>query len=332
MMDWIRRWLRPGTWRYASQVLDYNIFLPLIASLPLPWAYRLSDWRGAFNARHARDWAELTLGFPYVGERCAAAFRHLRPDASETEIRQLVTQRYQMVARYELDGALAIAGRVKEWQMDLTPVREALARRTPGRGMVVLISHHDSVFVGMLALARCGVPVHLMTSDIVFDPRVHPAYRRFIRAKYASYEKHMNGVFQPSSSRGRATFYRALQQGGLVVVASETPAARSPDKGTWVSWLGRRRKMADSAVRMAIDTGSEMMAMQIRYVAPGRYVWSGSDLVDTQQFAHLPVAQAREQAYTPLFAFLEQGVKAAPGLWWAAHLFGDFENENEANN
>lgn len=332
-MHWIetlRRWLKVNTWRYESQLLDYHLFLPLIARLPLSWAYRLSDWRGAFNARHSRDWTELALGFPYIGERCAATFRYMRPQASDEEIRSLVTQRYQMVARYELDGALATANRVAQFQIDLTPVKAALAQRTPGRGLVMLISHHDSVFVGMLALARCGVPVHLMTSDIVFDPRVHPAYRGFMRTWYASYEKHMNGVFRPTSSEGRKTFYDALAQGALVVVASETPASRSPDKGTWVSWLGKRRKMADSAVRMAIETGSEMMAMQIRHVAPGRFVWSASALVDPQRTMHLPPAQAREKAFAPLFAFLEPGVIAEPGLWWAAHLLGEFENEDES--
>lgn len=331
LIEMLRRWLKANTWRYESQVLDYDLFLPLIARLPLPWAYRLSDWRGAFNARHSRDWTELALGFPYIGERCAAAFRYMRPQASDEEIRRLVTQRYQMVARYELDGALATANRVAQFQIDLTPVKEALAQRTPGRGMVMLISHHDSVFVGMLALARCGVPVYLMTSDIVFDPRVHPSYRRFMRTWYASYEKHMNGVFRPTSSEGRRTFFGALAKGALVVVASETPAARSPDKGTWVYWLGKRRKIADSAVRMAIETGSEMMAMQIRHVAPGQFVWSASAMVDTQAFTHLPPALAREKVFAPLLAFLEQGVIAEPGLWWASHLLGEFENEDESD-
>jgi lauroyl/myristoyl acyltransferase len=332
LIETLRRWLKAIHWRYGSQVLDYDLFLPLIARLPLPWAYRLSSWRGAFNARNSRDWAELAVGFPYIGERCAAAFRYLRPQASEEEIRRLVTQRYQMVARYELDGALAAANRLAQFQIDLTPVKAALAQRTPGRGTVMLVCHHESFFVGMLALARCGVPVYLMTSDVVFDPRVHPAFRRFTRTWYASFQKHTNAVFCPASSKGRETFYGALARGAVVVVASDTPTARSSDKGTWVSWLGKRRKLADSAVRMAIETDSEMMAMQIRQVAPGQFVWSASEVVDTRKFTHLPPALAREQVCAPLFAFLEQGVAAEPGLWWASHLLGEFENQDEAVN
>ena len=83
----LSRWLKPGSRRYAAQGLDYGVILPLIARLPLSWAYRLSDWRGAFNARHARDWAELSVGFPYVGERSAAAFREVFPDACESDIK-----------------------------------------------------------------------------------------------------------------------------------------------------------------------------------------------------------------------------------------------------
>lgn len=158
-------------------MLDYDLFLPLIARLPLPWAYRLSDWRGAFNARHSRDWTELALGFPYIGERCAAAFRYMRPQASDEEIRRLLTQRYQMVARYELDGALATANRVAQFQIDLTPVKEALAQRTPGRGMVMLISHHDSVFVGMLARGICVVKTEIAHSAVFFRDAEVDAYR-----------------------------------------------------------------------------------------------------------------------------------------------------------
>lgn len=95
----LKRWLRYEIWRYAAQGPDYAWLLPLLARLPLALAYRLSDLRGAFHARHARDWAELSIGFPYIGVRSAAAFREIFPTATETEIQQLVVQRYQTVAR-----------------------------------------------------------------------------------------------------------------------------------------------------------------------------------------------------------------------------------------
>ena len=322
---WLHRRLKRDTWRYGFQGIDYGVILPLMARLPLTWAYRLAEWRGAFNARRARDWAELSVGFPYVGERCAAAFREVFPDASEAAINSLVVQRYQTVAREELEGLLAIRGRLDEIQMDLAPIRDTLSRRAAGRGLVVVMSHFDNLFLGLVGIARCGVPTYLMTSDVVQDARVHPTVRQFFADKYRCYVGHMaGGEFLPTSSSARETFYAVLRNGGIVVVISETPASLEKDKGTWVSWMGKRRKMADSAVRMAMDTGSQLVAMRNRQVKPGCIAWQWSDLVNPEDFQQYGALVARAMTYAPIFAFLEAGIKAEPGRWWAAHLLGDF--------
>jgi lauroyl/myristoyl acyltransferase len=326
---WFHRRLKRDSWRYGFQGLDYGLVLPLMARLPLTWAYRLADWRGAFNARRARDWAELAVGFPYVGERCAVAFREIFPDASNAEISSLVVQRYQTVAREELDGLLAIRGRLEEIEMDLAPIRKALSQRANGRGLVVVMSHFDNLFLGLVGMARCGVPIYLMTSEIVQDARVHPKVRQFFADKYRSYVGHMGGGdFLPTSSNARDEFYRVLRQGGIVVVISETPASLAQGKGTWVSWMGKRRKMADSAVRMAMDTGSQMAGMRNRQAKPGRVDWQWSSLVNPDDFRQHAAHVAREMTYAPIFAFLEAGIKAEPGRWWAAHLLGDFAVED----
>lgn len=332
----ITRWFKRTTWRFAAQGIDYGLVLPLMARLPLRWAYRLSDLRGALNATYARDWAELSVGFPYIGERSAAAFREVRPHASNAEIRQLVVQRYQTVAREELDGLLAMRGRLAEIKMDLAPIRTALAQRATGRGLVVVMSHFDNLFLGLVGMVRCGEPVYLMTSDIMQDQRVHITVRKFFRVKYQRYQEQMGGSeFLHTSASARDRFYDVLQQGGIVVVVSETPAAPGNDnnnksnKGTWVSWLGRRRKMADSAVRMAVDTNSQVIGMRNMHTQPGHIAWQWSRVVDPQDFnAHSPET-VREMVYAPIFAFLEAGIRADPGRWWAAHLLGDFVVQND---
>lgn len=328
------RWFKRSTWRFATQGFDYGFVLPLMARLPLSWAYRLSDWRGALNAAYARDWAELSVGFPYIGERSAAAFREVRPHATDAEIRQLVVQRYQTVAREELDGLLAIRGRLAEIEMDLAPIRAALAQRATGRGLVVVMSHFDNLFLGLVGMVRCGERVFLMTSDIMQDERVHKTVRKFFRVKYQRYQEQMGGsAFLHTSASARARFYEILRQGGIVVVVSETPAAPGNNgngsKGTWVSWLGRRRRMADSAVRMAIDTNSQMIAMRNMHTRPGHIGWQWSDVVDPQEFNTHDPETVREMVYAPIFAFLEAGIKADPGRWWAAHLLGDFVVQND---
>lgn len=317
----LRRWLAARKWGYAAQGLDYGFVLPLIARLPLPLAYRLAQWRGVFNARFHRDWAELSIGFPYVGARCATAFREMFAKASPEQVERWVVQRYQTVAREEMEGWLTIHGRIGRIRMDTTPIKAALAQRTAQRGLLVLMSHFDNLFFGLVGLARCGVPVYLMTSDIVFDERVHPTLRQFFKKKYDKYQTLIGGgAFLPTGSLARETFYRVLAQGGVVVVVSDTPAADRSDRGTWVQWMGKRRKMADSALRMAIETGSEMVGLRNRHTAPGEVHWEMSELLDPCAFSHLGDDLAREAAYAPLYQFLEAGILKDPGRWWASHL------------
>lgn len=318
-------------WRSVSQALDHGWLMPLMARLPLRWAYVLARWRGSLNARYARDWTELALGFAYIGERCAKAYREMFPSASEAEIASLVRQRYQTVSTEEMEGCLAIQGRLGEITMELAPIREALARRKPGRGLVVVMSHLDNLFFGLVGIARCGVPVYLMTSAVVQDARVHPRLRRFFHDKYTAYDRVMaGGALLHTGGEAKKTFYEVLRQGGIVVVVSETPASHDADKGTWVQWLGRRRKMADGALRMAIDTDSELVAMQ-NWRNPQRVVeWAWSEPVDPRNFPDPMTAQAREAMVAPLFAFLEAGLRAHPGRWWGSHLLGDFQVETQS--
>lgn len=318
-------WMNKHAWWYATQRLDFGFFLPAIARLPLAWGHRMAQWRGRFNARFARDWAEMSVGHAYIADRCAASFRSMYPGISEAEVRALVVQRYQTVSREELDAMRAILGRAQRLDVDLTPTKATLAKRTPGRGLVVTMGHFDSVFLGLIAMARCGECVNLMTSDIVVDERVHPAIRHYFRSKYKRYEDYMGGGrLLPTSSSTRQYFHNALGRGEVVVVATETPASPQAHKGTWVSWFGKRRKMADSAVRMAIDTNSEIMAMSSKEVAPGQYEWAASELVRPWT-ANIPEAAAlREWVYAPLAAFMESAIRAEPGRWWASHLLHEF--------
>ena len=321
-----RTWFKQGKWRFESQGLDYGLLLPLMGRLPLRLAYRLSDWRGAFNARRARDWAELSVGFPYIAPRAAAGYRELFPKTTEPEIQRLVVQRYQTIAREELEGMLAIQGRLNAIDMDLTPIHAILKQRQPERGLVVVMSHLDNLFLGLVGIARCGVPVYLMTSDVVQHPQVHPTLRRFFKRKYDAYQQHIGGgSFLPASRQARETFYSVLRAGGIVAVISETPAAKAEDKGTWVQWMGKRRKVADGAIRMALDTQSQIVAMANTQTRLGHMEWAWSDLLDTKDYANQAPTVARQALAAIIFKYLEASVRTVPGRWWAAHLLQDFE-------
>jgi len=320
------RWRPPQKWLYASQALDHRWLLPFMARLPLRWAYTLARWRGRLNARWSRDWTELSVGFPYIGERCARAYREIFPNASEREINRIVRERYETVSTEDMEGWLTIRGRIAEIPMALEPIRQAMAQREAGRGLVVVMSHLDNLFYGLAGIARCGYPVHLMTSAVVQDERVHPALRYFFQQKYAAYNRAMGGgALLHSGAEAKQIFHEVLRQGGIVAVVSETPANPESDKGTWVQWMGQRRKMADGALRMALDTNSQLIAMQNWRNDVNAVEWAWSALVDPKQYQETQDAPAREAMYALLFTFLGNGIRARPGRWWAAHLLGDFQ-------
>jgi lauroyl/myristoyl acyltransferase len=321
-------WRPPQKWLYASQAMDHGWLLAWMARLPLRWAYALARWRGRLNARWSRDWTELSVGFPYISERCTKAYHEMFPTASAKEVVRMVRERYETVSTEDLEGWLAIGGRMGEIQMELEPIRHAMAQRDAGRGLVVVMSHFDNLFYGLAGIARCGYPVYLMTSDVVQDERVHPKLRNFFQLKYEAFNRAMGGgALLHSGSEAKKTFYGVLRQGGIVAVVSETPANPASDKGTWVHWAGRRRMMADGALRMALETGSQLIAMQNWRNVDNAVEWTWSGLVDPRQYPNGDDTLAREAMYAPLFAFLEAGIRAHPGRWWAAHLLGDFKTE-----
>ncbi len=253
----MKLWRPPQKWLYASQAIDHGWLLPWIARLPLRWAYVLARLRGRLNAVWARDWTELSVGFPYIGERCAKAYHEMFPKATESEVMRMVRERYETVSTEDLEGWLTVGGRIDEIPMALEPIRQTMAQREAGRGLVVVMSHFDNLFFGLAGIARSGYPVYLMTSAVVQDERVHPKLRKFFQLKYEAFGHVMGGgALLHSGAEAKNTFHEVLRQGGIVAVVSETPSNPTSDTGTWVHWVGRRRKMADGALRMALNRQS----------------------------------------------------------------------------
>lgn len=318
-------------WLYGLQRYEYGWLLPLMGHLPYAWARVLSDWRGAWNANESRDWTELAVGFRYLADRANKGYQEVLGSCTPAQAASLVKQRYQMIAREEYEGQLAINGSLlTKLQLDIEPLQRMLAKRRSGRGLVVVMPHLDNLFVGLVGLARCGVAVNLMTSDVVQDPRVHPALRVFFAKKYASYEALMSGGrFMPVSTAGRRHFLASLGRSEIVAVMSDAPA--SPEgPGTWVQWFGKERKMANSALRMALETGSELVAVACWQREPGQVAWVCSDIEDPS--IDCPAdGDVGSEVYGRLFAFIEGAIRQAPGSWWAAHLLQDFEVRHDAN-
>lgn len=301
--------IRSPSW--SLQGPESKLFLPLIARLPIGLGATLTRVRGGINAHFARDWAELAIGQSYVRTRTLHAAAELWPNESPMAI---LRQRYHCTAREEWHAAIIRAGRLNELKFNLAPGRRMLAEKPEKRGLLVITAHFDSFITGMLALGRCGQRTSIATSSIYGHPAVHPAVQAHFNAKYQAGERYLNGGRFVHIETSMRTLMRALQRGETVVVVADAPAPEQ-GPGVWVSWLGKRRKIAGGAMRMALETGSLMSATLCVTKNDTSIEWLCSDLLDPAQDTNC--AQK-------LFGFLGSSIIDYPGRWWAAHLLGDF--------
>lgn len=310
---------------FRWQRVDYGWWLPLSSVAPLSWGLAMSRWRGWLNRHTNRDWIELSVGFAYIAQRAHAGYRQMYPEASETQIRAWVLGRYQTIAREEFEAQQAITGRLMQQYAEhqVAELAELAARRTPQRGLVILVPHLDNLFLTCVRLAQHLNAVHLVTSAVVEHPQIHTALRRFYRDKYAAYERLMQGGrFMHTSKAAKDFFYHALRQGEAVVILTDAPATVEAS-GCWMSWFGQQRKVPDGALKMATATGSEMVVVSSVWATTNRLAWSVSDIVDPGS-SWADDTHSALAAYQTLFAFMEDCIRRKPQAWWAAHLMQDY--------
>lgn len=324
--------------RWRLQGLDHGVVLPLLSRLPVRMAQRLAEARGRVNARWHRDWAELSVGMPYVAQRTRWAYAQFCPGR---DLDALVRERYATISRDEWIGHLMMQGRHRELPLDLAPVRALLEQRPSGRGLVVLTAHFDSVLLGVLGLGLCGATTTVTTSDVHEDPRVHPRVRRLFRDKYAASTPLLRGGSFLHVERNPRPFYQALRRGEVVAVVADLPAVGDAVAGLWLPWFGAQRRLAAGAVRLARATGSAMAALLTLRGDDGVQRWHCSPVVDpfadvtmgdsSSDHASAPASTPERRAVTDnvpsavaaLYAHLEAVIRQHPGRWWGAHLLQD---------
>ena len=304
-------------WRWHLQAFDYGMVLPIMARLPIKLAAKASQIRGIFNAWSGRDWAELSVGFPYIKERTQKAADRLWPNS---DAHQIAVERYISIAREEWHASVIQANRLPRLRLHLDELKKTLSKRDKERGLVVLTAHFDSFIVGMVGLGLCGERVSVTTSNVYQNHLVHPSVTQFFDAKYRSAEKFFQGgagfVIVEKAMRH---FYRALRRKETVVVVADAPSS-DRGKGLWVSWFGQDCLLAEGGVRLAQETGSQICAMVCLTQADGSIQWLCSDILDPQE-DHLFVNK--------LYQFIESQILKHPGSWWAAHLLEDYPTRDD---
>lgn len=303
--------LRDALWRLARlmHAADFGAFLPLIARLPLSVGYRLSWLRGKVNGRFGRDWRSLALGWRHVYRQSAAGFQRLYPELDGAALGDLVRTRFETESREEFEGQLIAAGRIAELCCEYAPEDFLNACGKRDRGLVLLTPHFDSFTLGIVFLGRMGLKVNAISSEVTEDPRVAAAVRKHFHDKYRGMERWMNGGRILNQEAGLRPFYQMLKHHECLVVLADTPATPGGAR-IQPTFMGRRRALAGGALRMAIQTRSDLGAFTCRFLNPGHYRLEGG-----------PIGLAADpHSAEAAYGFLSNAIDANPGRWWAADL------------
>lgn len=283
--------------------------LPLLARLPLPVGYALSECRGRLNAWSGRDWRSVALGFRHIRRQSLAGYRQLPLQANEEMLLAWRDARFVSEARDEFEAQLLAAGRVPQLQCSFTPPDAALVCANRRRGLVLLTPHFESFCLGIAFLGRAGAVVNSMSSAVTKDPRVDPAVQRHFDRKYRGLETCLNGGRVIDMEEGLRPFYRMLEQHQTLVVLADAPVL---PKGAAmaVTFLGGTRTLAAGALRLAQRTGSDVGGFVCVPKGPGRY----------ELRLCVPGPVDDPSTVERVFNFLSTEILGNPGGWWAADL------------
>ena len=287
-------------WQSWWIAFDYTVLLPFLARLPVSLGRFLATVRGRLYGRWARDWRQFSFQDAALRERTRQAYTEFRPLARADEIEHLVRQRYVMQSLEELEAAWVACRDLNGWPVEyigLEHVQESL--KTHGRAVFVT-SHFASSIVGTIHLRRLGLPVLGMSSNVVEDPRVHPAIGRFYRRKYAAMGPYLLGGEVLDRQGNSREFVKFLKKGGAVVIVGDLPP-EPHEQALETPFFGKVRGFAPGPSRMAGIVQAPLLAYVCEYTSRGY---------------RLTFSAPGQSPY----ALFEKHIRKNPSAWWAADL------------
>ncbi len=296
------------------QFLDYGLFLPTIARLPVRAGVVLSVARGCVHFLLDLDWRSISLRKGFVRRRTLGAMKRLRPHRGKGAWWVKTLQRFITNSREEYEASL-LGRRDMTFLLDsarVEGIEPLLEAQRAGVGVVLLTPHFDSYITGIALLGMLGLRINAMTTMVTADSRVFPSIQRYWVEKFRGMERWMNGgkiLFYETSTR---FFYKALKRGEALVIGAELPPT-SPRSWLAVRFLGKRRKLASGPVRIARKTGSLLCPFSCEYKRPGVYHLVCSTPVDLRD-------GLSDREVDGMYDFFNKLIENKPERWWASDL------------
>lgn len=294
------RVLHSTTWAQRWTAFDYGVLLPVMARLPVSLGRALARLRGLCYARLRRDWRQFSFADAELWARTQQTMQWLMPAVDAKVIKRAVTERYVMQSLEELEACWLTCRDFTKWPVEYEGL-DAVQEVIKAHGRVVFVTaHFASSILGTIHLRVLGIPILGMSSNVVEDPRVHPAIGRFYRRKYAAMNAYLQGGQVLDRQGNSRRFARFLKNGGAVVIVGDLP----PDPNEMplpVVLFGKTRCVASGASRLADLVGVPLMSYVCKYTPQGYKVTFSEP-------GELP------------YRLFEKQIAADPVAWWAADL------------
>jgi len=292
--------------------LDYCYLLPFLARIPVRVGRGLAILRGWIYCSLERDWRQFSFADEDLLLRTRQALKELMPQANGAAIRRAVRRRYAMQSLEELEAAWLSCRDLSHWPVEYVGLDAVLAALKEHGRAVFVTAHFSSSVVGTIHLHQLGIPVLGMSSNVVEDPRVHPAIGHFYRRKYAAMAPYLRGGRILDRQGNAREFIKFLKSGGAVVIVGDLPPDPN-EEPLEVCFLGKVRGFASGAARMAEIARAPLLSFVCEYTPRGYRV----------------TFSAEQQSP---YELIEKHIANDPGAWWAADLLPLLPLGRETNN
>ena len=300
--------------------LDYGYCLPFISRLPSWLARPLWVTRGAVNFLLDWDWRTFSLKHGYVRGATFRAMAALRGPSSVLPHPFFLTLlRYVCMSREEVDCLRLASIDYGSVRHRITGLEHLQNAQRSGSGVVLITAHFDSLYIGLVLLARTGLRINLMSTRLTDDPSIPQAISRHFRTKVSS----LNVLLAPGQVRNSEDnihyFVKALRRGEIVVIAGDGPST-APGRSQMVEFLGGERYMAAGPQFLAEASNSLVSGYSCQLASDGYLDISMS-----------PPTRLTDGGLQSAYSALGTQIALQPWRWWAADLMQTYVGVNDSS-
>lgn len=284
--DWITR-------------LDYSVFMPAAARLPVRLAYLLADIRGSLVFRTRKDSRQHAL----------ANVRRVFPEIPEEEVVRIVRRHYQILSANELEGfwyghSATFLNRVVRF----SGLEELRAAAAAGKGALLFSGHMGCTGIFFAASGRNGIEMNIIGRSIEPEENpLPPVVLRYNRRRVAWIQEAVGRPFI-LTGRGKYPEMRAKLQAGEIVMMLIDVVPLLLRRVVPVNFLGRQAYFGAGIAALYLETGAPVFQWTIRR--------EDQQVVEIRDVTDRLRGPCEQQAVMQVLAgLLEEKIRACPDHW-----------------